>query len=136
MAYELEPGQIAEIDSKLPPQFAVLKDRYPQTINNVAEFWEYPPFPTGYVPKYIDIFYEDDNFFTPSVEIKNSNLISVELEDFVTDPTLIYMAIEEEAAFVQIEGQVILNRLEGVILPDVAVNLEALLKSILNGIAR
>lgn len=136
MAYELEPGQIVEIDSKLPPQFAALKDKYPQTINNVAEFWEYPAYPTGHVPKYIDIFYNDDDFFTPAIEIENGNLRRVELEDSVTDPTLIYMAVDEEAAFVQIEGQVILNRLEGVILPDVAVNPETLLKSILNGLSK
>ena len=36
MAYELEPAEIEEINTKLPPQFAALKDKYPQTISNLS----------------------------------------------------------------------------------------------------
>lgn len=135
MAYELSPAQIEEIDSKLPPQFAALKDKYPQTIANVADFWDLPPYPTGYVPQFIDIYYEDDNYLKPAVAIENGKVTYVELEDPATDPTLIYMAIEDDPAYVQIEGRVIFNRLGGAFMPDVAINPEALLRSILNGIS-
>lgn len=135
MAYELEPTQIAEIDSKLPPQFAALKDKYPLTICNVAEFWELPPYPTGYVPKYIDIYYDDDDSSQAAVKIKDGMLCYIEIEDPVTDPALVYLTIEDDPAYVQIEGRVIFNRLGGALLPDVLLNPEVLLKSILGGIS-
>ncbi len=135
MTYELEPAQIAEIDSKLPPQFAALKDKYPLTICNVAECWDLPPHPTGYVPKYIDIYYDDDDSSQAAVKIKDGMLSYIELEDPVTDPALIYLTIEDQAAYVQIEGRVIFNRLGGALLPDVLLNPEVLLKSILGGIS-
>lgn len=135
MAYELEPAQIAEIDSKLPPQFAALKDKYPLTIANVAEFWELPPYPTGYVPEFIDIYYDDEDTLQAAISIKNGKLAYIELEDPVTDPALIYLTIEDDPAYVQIEGRVIFNRLGGAVLPDIINNPEALLKSILCGIS-
>jgi hypothetical protein len=135
MPYELEPAEIEEINSKLPPQFAALKDKYPQTISNIATHWELPPYPPGYIPEDIDIYYEDDNFIDSAIAIENGHLTSVLLEDSVTDPSLIYMAIENDPAYVQIEGKVIFNRLGGAVLPKVAINLEFMLRSILNGIS-
>lgn len=46
------------------------------------------------------------------------------------------MAIENDPAYVQIEGKVIFNRLGGAVLPKVAINLELMLHSILDGIFR
>ncbi len=135
MTYELEPAQIEEIDSKLPPQFAVLKDKYPLTIYNVADSWSFPPYPKGYVPEFIDIYYNDKDTMRSDISIQNGRLVYVELEDPVTDPALIYMTIEDEPAYVQIEGRVIFNRLGGAILPEIAINTEVMLRSILNGIS-
>lgn len=135
MAYELEPAELEEINTKLPPQFAVLKDKYPQTIANLARYWELPPYPINYVPECIDIYYEDDNFIDSAIAIENGNLTCVQLEDPVIDPTLIYMAIENDPAYVQIEGKVIFNRLGGAVLPSVAIKLEVMLHSILNGVS-
>lgn len=135
MAYKLNHAQIEEINSKLPPQFAALKDKYPLTIYNVAEFWDLPPYSKNYLPEYIDIYYRDENSMQADIAIRNSKLVYVELEDTITDPTLIYMTIEDDPAYVQIEGRVIFNRLGGVILPAIAINAEVMLRSILNGIS-
>lgn len=135
MTYELEPAQIEEINSKLPPQFAALKDKYPLTIYNVAEFWDLPPYLKDYVPESIDIYYRDENSMQADIAIRNGKLVYVELEDPITDPTLIYMTIEDDPAYVQIEGRVIFNRLGGAILPEIAINAEVMLRSILNGIS-
>lgn len=135
MTYELEPAQIEEINSKLPPQFIALKDKYPQTIFNIARYWDLPAYTSGYIPEYIDIFYEDDNFIDPAITIKNENLTCVELEDPVVDPKLIYMAIEDDPAYVQVEGRVIFNRLGGTVLPEVLIDVEVMLRAILNGIS-
>lgn len=134
MHYELSPAQIEEIDSKLPPQFARLKDKYPLTISNVAEAWDWHPYPTGYIPQFIDIYYDDEETLQPDISIRNGQLTYVKLEDSITNPVLIYMTIEDDPAYVQIEGRVIFNRLSGVVLPEVAINPEFFLKSILKGI--
>lgn len=136
MAYELEPAEIEEINTKLPPQFAALKDKYPQTISNIARYWELPPYPPGYIPEDIDIYYVDDNFIDSAIAIEKGNLKFVQLEHTVVDPSLIYLAIESDPAYVQIEGKVIFNRLGGAVLPEVAINLEFMLRSILNGICQ
>ncbi len=135
MSYKLEPAQIAEINTKLPPQFAALKDKYPLTISNVADFWESRPYPKDYLPQLIDIYYDDEETLQSAISIKNGKLVYVELEDPVTDPALIYLTIEDEPAYVQIEGRVIFNRLGGAVLPDVVTDPESLLRSILNGIS-
>jgi len=135
MMYELVPTQIEEINSILPPQFARLRDKYPLTIYNVSEVWDLPSHPAGYIPQFIDIYYEDCSGRQPAIKIENGKLTYVELQDPVTDPTLIYLTIEDDPAYVQIEGRVILNRLGGAVLPDVLTNLEVELRSILNGIS-
>ncbi len=135
MMYELAPAQIEEIDSILPPQFARLRDKYPLTIYNISEVWDLPSHPAGYVPQFIDIYYEDCSGRQPAIKIKDGKLTYVELSDPVTDPTLIYLTIEDDPAYVQIEGRVILNRLGGTVLPDVLTNLEVELRFILNGIS-
>ncbi len=136
MPYKLSLARIEYINNTLPPQFAALKDKYPQTISNLAEYWSLPPYPPGYIPEDIDIYYEDDNFIDSAIAIENGHLKSVLLEDSATDPSLIYMAIENDPAYVQIEGKVIFNRLGGAVLPPVAINLELMLHSILDGIFR
>ena len=135
MPYELDAAQIEEINSKLPPQFAALKDKYPLTICNVAEFWDLSGYPEGYIPEWIDIYYKDEPTMQADISIRDGQLTYVELEDPVTDPSLIYMTIEDDPAYVQIEGKVIVNRLKGVVLPDALVNSEVMLRSILSGIA-
>lgn len=133
MTYELSPAQIEEINSKLPTQFATLKDKYPSAIYNAAEAWDLSPYPEGYVPKTIEVYYEDDAN-GPAMSIDNGKLTYIELEDPVANPVMILMEIDAHPAYIQLEGRVILNRIGGALLPAVAVNAEVLLQSVLNGI--
>ncbi len=133
MPYHLSPEQISEIESKLPPQYAALKDKYPICLDNAALAWDLPPYPSGYVPKSIDVYY-DENAHGPAMCIEDGHLTYMEIEDPATAPTTIMMDIDDETAYVQIEGRVILNRIGGAVLPDVATNPETLLKSILKNL--
>lgn len=133
MVYELSPTQLEEISRKLPPQFASLKDKYPSTIYNAAEAWNLSPYPEGYVPKTIEVYYEDETN-KPAMFIDNGLLTYIEIEDPVADPTMIMMEIDAHPAYIQIKGRIILNRIGGAVLPAVAVSAEALLKSVLNGL--
>lgn len=127
---DLSPYEISEIEKKLPPQFAVLKDKYPNTIASVAESWDEPPYPEGYTPDVIEIYYEDDG--QSGFDIKNGEITLIRIEDVPVSPHLIHLFIDDETAYVQIEGKVILNRIGGAILPETIMsNPELLLKSIL-----
>lgn len=130
MPYHLSPHQIEEIESKLPPQYAALKDKYPVAISNVAEYWDIPSYPSGYVPQLIEIYYEDEADDS-AIFIKNGQLVSIRLENTVKDPTVIMMEIDDQWAYIQLEGRIILDRRGGAILPDVVVNPSVLLSTIL-----
>ncbi len=130
MPYHLSPHQIEEIESKLPPQYAALKDKYPVAISNAAESWDIPSIPSGYVPQLIEIYYEDEADDS-TIFIKNGQLVSIRLENTVKDPTVIMMEIDDQWAYIQLEGRIILDRRGGAILPDVVVNPSVLLSTIL-----
>jgi len=130
MHYELSEAQLAEIQEKLPPQFAALKDQYPVSISNAAEDWDTPPYREGYVPYDIDIYYRDyaDG---PDVSVINGQLQFIYLDHWVDDPDVIAMEIDGHWAYIQLQGRVILNRLGGAILPKVLVDSEEWLRIII-----
>jgi len=129
MHYELSEAQLAEIQEKLPPQFAALKDQYPVSISNAAEDWDTPPYREGYVPYDIDIYYREyaDG---PDVSVVNGQLQFIYLDQYVEEPDVIAMEIDGHWAYIQLQGRVILNRIGGVILPKVLVDSEVLLRTI------
>ncbi|MCU0536465.1 MAG: hypothetical protein MUD14_21465 [Hydrococcus sp. Prado102] len=128
-ADKLSLEELREIEQKLPPQFAALKDKYPVTIAAVARDWDKPAYPQGYRPQLIEIYYEDD--CDSAIFIWNGELVSLELEESVANPSFTVVDIDDETAYVQIEGRVILNRLGGAILPNVALDPEIFLRSAL-----
>jgi hypothetical protein len=128
-ADKLSLEELKEIEEKLPPQFAALKDKYPVTIAAVARDWDKPSYPQGYRPQLIEIYYEDD--CDSAIFIWNGELVSLELEESVANPSFTVVDIDDETAYVQIEGRVILNRLGRAILPNVALDPEIFLRSAL-----
>ena len=131
MPYHLSPHQIEEIESKLPPQYAALKDKYPVAISNAAESWDKPPFPPGYIPRSIDVYYADEAD-GPDICLENGELTFINLRDASPESTVIQVDINGSWSYIQIEGRVILNRLVGVVLPDVLVHPAVLMEVVLS----
>ncbi|MBD2438854.1 hypothetical protein [Nostoc sp. FACHB-110] len=115
--------------SKLPLDIALLANNYRIDILNAAEFWDEPPFPENYVPELVEIYYEDAE--SPHVFIRNGKLEDYTLIASETNAKSIAVQIDHQWAYIQIEGQEILNRLGGVVLPEVIVDLPTLTNSAL-----
>lgn len=104
-----------QIISKLPPEIASLADRYPSEILNTADSWDEKPFPNGYIPKSIEVYCGDEevvfildgllDFYQPITIGRNSTSLTV--------------MIDSNFAYIEIEGKEILNKLGGVVLPDI-----------------
>lgn len=118
MAYELSPAQIQEIDSKLPPQFAALKDKYPVAISNAAEYYDAPPFEEGYVPELIEVYYGEEADSAGILAWNGS--VSVDLNNYEPGASVLMKQIDGQWAYVQIGSIVLLDRAGGVILPPIA----------------
>ncbi|GAX39001.1 hypothetical protein [Nodularia sp. NIES-3585] len=121
-AYDLK--QIA----KLPPAIAALAEKYPSDILNAAEVWDEPPFPENHIPEIIEIYYGE-------TEVSDVLIINGEIKDFrvrdVDDNTPISVLIDDQHTYLQIEGKEIMNRLGGVILPELFIDPTTLIKSVL-----
>ncbi|BAY14082.1 hypothetical protein [Calothrix sp. NIES-2098] len=115
--------------AKLPLDVAALAEKYRIDIINAAEFWDEPPFPDNYVPEMIEIYY--GNTISPHVFILNGQLEDYKLDDLDINRKSIAVQIDDQWAYIQVEGQEILNRLGGVVLPDAVIEPSALLNSIL-----
>jgi hypothetical protein len=121
-AYELE--QLA----KLPPEIAALASYYPTDIMNAAEFWHEPPFPENYIPSLIEVYYGDTA--SSDIFILNGELRDYQIRNFDKSTPSIAVQIDDQWAYIQVEGKEILNRLGGVILPDVIVEPSILFSSL------
>lgn len=122
--YELQ--QLA----KLPAGIAALAEKYPVDIVSAAEYWDMPPLPEGYVPDNIEIYYDDH--YQPYLSIECGKLTSFQLREPGNEPTTVVVMLDHNWAYAQIEGRVILDRLGGVVLPDVLLNPVSLLQTVLN----
>lgn len=134
MAYKLNQKQIDLIDEKLPPQFAVLKSRYPSTIFNAAIQWSSPKFPQGYVPKYIGIYYQE-SAPSASVSWRNGQLDYVRIEEIPIDPDVTQVMVDGSWAYIQVQNKVILDRTEGVQFPPELTQHELMLRRLIHSIS-
>lgn len=136
MSSVLFPFEIKLIEDTLPPQFAALKDKYPYAVLNTADYWAEPPFPQGYVPYSVDVYYGDD-VASPDIAIEDGKLTNIrfpeELEAQLSQ--VVQIEVDGRWAFIQVEGIVLLNHLEGVLMPDVLIDTSTLIKAagLLNG---
>lgn len=115
--------------SKLPLDVVALAGKYRTDILNAGEFFDEPPFEDGYVPELIEIYYGDAE--SSHVFVKDGILQEYNLIDLDSNSKSISVQIDSQWAYIEIEGQVILDRLGGVKLPEVIVNPAALTKSAL-----
>ncbi len=122
----LSERELAQIRKRLPVEIQALKEKYPQCVYNVSEAWGASPFPHGYIPESIDIYYSD-NATTPDIAFLDGKL-----RKFKTTPPkdkdVIKVSIDDEWAYIQAGGKVLLDRLGEVILPDILLDQKALLE--------
>ena len=129
--YKLSDIELQEIATKMPPDIVALSNKYPIEVLNAAEFLETPPLPDNYTPKIVEIYYA--NTESPGVFIKEGKLENYVIREPDKDRNLIAVMLDYEWTYIQIEGKVILNRLGGVILPDVLIDPKTLIHSDLAG---
>lgn len=116
--------------SKLPLDIAALanNDVNRVSIINAADYWDEPPFPENYIPEFIEIYYEDAD--SPHIFIVNGQLKDYNVANLPDTTNTLSVLIDDQWAYIQIEGNVILNRLGGVVLPDVLVSPSSLINSL------
>lgn len=134
MAYKLIQYHLDIINKNLPPQFAALKDRYPSTIFNAADHWDKPKFPTGYVPKRISIYYQES---APSSAIawENGRLAKLWIEEIPVHPDVTQVMVDNIWTYICVQGQVILDRTEGVQFPPELTQHELMLRRIIHSMS-
>jgi hypothetical protein len=114
--------------SKLPLDIAALVDNYHTEIMNAAEFWDEPPFPEHHIPEIIEIYYGDAD--SSHILILNGELKDYNVTNLPDNTKSISVLIDDQWAYIQIEENVILNRLGGVVLPEVLVSPSSLINSL------
>ena len=136
MSYSLTIAQIQQIDHILPFELAQLRDRYPNTIYELACTWHLSPFPVGYVPRVIELYYSnDDGIDAPDFVIEAGNLTSIRIPTDDMSCEIIQLEIDGQWALIQIGSTVILDRIsERVVLPEVLLDISQLAQSFIHAI--
>jgi len=136
MFYSLTTAQIQQIDQILPSELARLRDRYPNTIYELACAWHLPPFPVGYVPRVIELYYSnDDGIDSPDFVIEAGSLTSIRIPTDNTSCDIIQLEIDGQWALIQIGSAIVLDRIsERVVLPEVLLDISQLAQSFIHAI--
>ena len=113
----LLPDEVAFIQSKLSPQSAQLRHKYPNAVWNAADCWDDAPLPTNYKPNRIEIYYAD-NADTPHISYGFGEVQYINLPPDVGQSQVIQVWIDGNCKYVEVEGQIILNKLADVQLPQ------------------
>lgn len=116
---ELSPYEIREIDQKLPTHLAALKTKYPCAVFNAADTQELPPLPE-YKPESLEIYYgdEDNPEDLPNISFKNGELDFLHLTESCVNNPVIQVSVDGEWAYIEVEQQILLDRLGEVELPE------------------
>lgn len=119
MVYQLSDAQIWEIDHKLPPQFAALREEHPVTISLLADYYHAPPFPQGHKPKLIEIYF-DELADGPGIIYQHDQGLTFDFDFYKPNPSTFFMDVDHEVAYIRLGSLVLLNRSEGIVLPDIS----------------
>lgn len=116
---------------KMPPWMQDLAEKYPIEIANAVEVWSENEFPNNYVPTSIEVYYEPSD--EPDIFIYEREVINYLVKESLQTSTSIMVDIDGRWAYVEIEGKVIVDKLGGVILPEVIVDPSLLMSTALKG---
>ena len=118
--------------SKLPKDIAALAHKYKIDIVNAGEVWGEPAFSPGYNPSSIQIYYGSEK--EPSISTLDGKLDEYNVSE--PDDKLKSLAVmfDGQWGYIQVEGKVIIDRLGGVIFPEVIIEPSTLIQSIVSKI--
>ena len=82
----------------------------PTILQSLAAERKLPPLPPGYVPKVIEVLFDDVPY------IRTADGVVTRLRECHKDykPSFIEYRFDDEIALIQISGEIIINRLEGI----------------------
>lgn len=119
---------------KLPPHLASMANKYfIQYFNefvNVIDCYNDEPFPDGYIPRSLEVYY--GVLPTPNIQIIDGILEDYTLPEIERNNPSITVMIDGSFAYIEIEGQEILNKIGGAILPQIIANPCQLLNNLIN----
>ncbi len=122
----LTERELAQIRKRLPRDIQAYKDKYPQAVYNTSEAWGASPFPHGYVPEEISIYYSD-NATRSDITFREGKIVVLKITT-PKDKDVIKVSIDDEWAYIQVGRKVLLDRLGEVILPDILLEQKILLE--------
>ncbi len=126
MFQPLTERELEQIRRRLPTDIQAYKDKYPQAVYNVSEAWGASPFPHGYIPDEISIYYGDSPNGS-DLTFRDGKIV-VFKTNMPEDKDVIKVSIDDEWAYIQVGGKVLLDRLGEVILPDILLEQKILLE--------
>lgn len=115
---ELSPYELELIKKKLPPDQATLKAKYPCAVFNAADSNGLPPLP-AYTPAFLDMYFgdEDNPESLPNISFKDGQLDFLHLTEDCANNPVIQIEIDGAWAYIEVEKQILLDRLGEVELP-------------------
>ncbi|MDM9382944.1 hypothetical protein QUB80_19815 [Chlorogloeopsis sp. ULAP01] len=133
-----EKNQFSNFDlqqiAKLPAEIAAFAEKYPTDILNTVNFRDKFNFSESYVPELIEIYYGNIIHSDGSdISIMNGQLKHYKISNVNSNIQSIAVEIDGECAYIEVEGKEIINRLSGLVLPDVVIEPSILLHSVLKG---
>ncbi|MEA5566643.1 hypothetical protein [Anabaena sp. UHCC 0399] len=112
--------------AKLPPDIAALAHKYPREMMSVIYAWDEEPFPEGYIPHNIEIYYALPG--EVNVRIVDGVLRKYNVPEFEGNPHYVSVFLDGDVAYIEIEGQEVLNKLGGATLPQVTIDPSTLIE--------
>lgn len=129
--YHFSEYDLREI-AKLPSDIAVLANKYPCEIINIADAWNDDPFPDGYIPRIFEIYYgtsDDANVYIVDGVLQDYNV--PEKDGHTSSVSILF---DGNFAYIEIEGREILNKLGGAVLPHVTIDPSTLVNMLKRGV--
>ncbi|MBW4458325.1 MAG: hypothetical protein KME55_40245 [Nostoc indistinguendum CM1-VF10] len=120
---------------KLFPHLSAFANKYFvehfNQFKNVVDSWDEEPIPDGCSLESFEIYYGTANI--PQICVVNGVLKQYELPEVEENNSSITMISEGDFVYIEIEGKEFINKIRGVILPQVITNPSVLLNNIING---
>ena len=91
--------------------------QYLDSINSAEEYRNVPPFPEGYKPKEIEVFFGNSPIDS-TYHYRNCEWFDINLENSGEEPVT-QILVDNQWAFIQVEDKVLLDRMGGIKLPEI-----------------
>ena len=129
---DLSPYETQLIEKNLPPHLAALKSKYPCAVFNAADSKNLATLP-AYRPETFDMYFgdEDNDEYLANISFKNGELDFLHLTEVCANNPVIQIEIDGKWAYIEVEKQILLDRLGEVELPEIPDEIpdEALIKT-------